>query len=319
MRPPRVARRPPVGPPPSSSDTAARPQAAERRFALGAEAMTRSSGGALPIAGVSLLTVAMLGLAVIAGAATPSDSARVDGLALDIPPAYLAAYQAASDRFALGADGWSYLAAIGEVETDHGRSSAPGVLSGQNTNGCCAGPMQIHNGFGSGAGTWDAYAVDGNGDGRLDIYAAADAVATAARYLQANGAPANWRAALFAYNHAGWYVDEVIARATRYRAAAPGPATPGAYTWLAALPSFPGERCDARIVGEVEQLSHVYGLRVTDCFGGFPHASGGEHPLGLAVDWVPVDGDWRRTERLARAAGWRPACAASGCPGGPFR
>ena len=79
--------------------------------------MTRSGGAALPIAGVSLLTLAMLGVAVIAGAATPSDSARADGLALDIPPAYLAAYQAASDRFALGADGWSYLAAIGKVET----------------------------------------------------------------------------------------------------------------------------------------------------------------------------------------------------------
>ena len=58
--------------------------------------MTRSSGAALPMAGVSLLTLAMLGVAVIAGAASPSDSARADGLALDIPPAYLAAYQAAS-------------------------------------------------------------------------------------------------------------------------------------------------------------------------------------------------------------------------------
>ena len=104
----------------------------------------------------------MLGVAVIAGAATPSDSVRSDGLTLDIPPAYLAAYHAAADRFELGAEGWSYLAAIGEVETDHGRSSAPGVRSGQNTHGCCAGPMQIHNGYGSGGGTWGRFKVDGD-------------------------------------------------------------------------------------------------------------------------------------------------------------
>ena len=64
----------------------------------------------------------------------------------------------------------------------------------------------------------------------------------------------------------------------------------------------------------------THGIVVNDCFGGGPHAVGGEHPLGLAVDVSPRDGDWSRTERLARAAGWLPACAASGCGGrGPLR
>ena len=80
--------------------------------------MTRPGGAALPIAGVSLLTLAMLGVAVIAGAATPSDSARVDGLALDIPPAYLAAYQAGRRSLqARRQTAGRYLAAIGEVES----------------------------------------------------------------------------------------------------------------------------------------------------------------------------------------------------------
>lgn len=127
----------------------------------------------------------------------PVDTGRVPG----IPPAYLAAYGQAAQRFELGPLGWSILAGIGEVESDHGRSTAPGVNSGQNFHGCCAGPMQIHNGFGTGAGTWGAYAVDGNADGRLDIYDIADAAPTAARYLRASGAPGDWTRAVFAYNH----------------------------------------------------------------------------------------------------------------------
>ena len=76
----------------------------------------------------------------------------VDG----IPTAYLAAYERAADRFGLGPEGCSMLAGIGSVESDHGRSTQPGVRSGQNFHGCCAGPMQIHNGFGAGTATWGA-------------------------------------------------------------------------------------------------------------------------------------------------------------------
>jgi hypothetical protein len=265
-----------------------------------------------------LIGAACFGAAVL-GAAVARGGDRAAPLGVgDIPAEYLAAYRAAAARSELGSDGWSYLAAIGEVESDHGRSSAPGVHSGQNSYGCCAGPMQIDNGAGSGGGTWAAYATDGDHDGRADIYSAADATATAARYLRMSGAPADWRRAIFAYNHADWYVQRVLERARSYRTLALR--TPVTTTWLARLPSFPGERCDARIVGEVERIAHAYGLLVTDCFGGGPHAAAGEHPLGLAVDWVPADGDWRRTLQLARDAGWRTSCAARGCPGaGPFR
>jgi hypothetical protein len=86
------------------------------------------------------------------------------------------------------------------------------------------------------------------------------------------------------------------------------------------LPGFPGERCDARIVPDVVALVRTFGIDVADCFGGEPHARNGEHPLGLAIDASPANGDWRRTELLARRFGWREACAAAGCPGvGPFR
>lgn len=267
---------------------------------------------------VGVLGVCCFGAAGLASAVIGSSDAPAPESVPDIPAEYLAAYRAASARFDLGVDGWSYLAAIGKLETDHGRSTLPGVHSGQNTNGCCAGPMQIHNGFGTGGGTWGAYATDGDGDGRKDIYAPADAIATAARYLRAIGAPPDWRAAVFAYNHADWYVRDVFEQAREYRDAVSVAPPPRRGVWLQELPSFPGERCDARIVPEVERLTRAFGLTVTDCFGA--HATYGEHPLGLAVDLVPVDGDWSRTMRLARAAGWRTTCASAGCPGvGPFR
>ena len=273
------------------------------------------------LAAAVVLTIA----AAILGAVSQDASGAAPGAASDIPSEYLAAYKTSAARFGLGADGWSYLAGVGKIESDHGRSSAPGVHRGQNFHGCCAGPMQIHTGFGSGGGTWGRFQTDGDGDGRLDIYGTEDAVATAARYLKASGAPADWRSALLAYNHSDQYVDEVMSQAAAYRLAAAAPAGQpialgGDGAWLAPVPGFPGEKCDRRIVPDVVLITRSYGLRLTDCFGGFPHETRGEHPLGLAADLVPSDGDWNRTLALARASGWSPSCAASGCTGhGPFR
>jgi hypothetical protein len=122
------------------------------------------------------------------GAESSDETAPSAQAVADIPAEFLRAYQGGADRFELGPLGWSILAAIGKVESDHGRSQAPGVRRGQNANGCCAGPMQIHNGFGSGGGTWGAFAVDGSGDGVADIYDPADAAFTAVRYLHTSGA-----------------------------------------------------------------------------------------------------------------------------------
>jgi hypothetical protein len=72
--------------------------------------------------------------------------------------------------------------------------------------------------------TWDAYGVDGNGDGRRSPYDPADAIPAAARFLREAGAPRDYRAALFAYNHADWYVADVLAKAAVYRGA-PRPGT----------------------------------------------------------------------------------------------
>jgi hypothetical protein len=273
------------------------------------------------------LGLALIGAAIAAGvfgAIAGGSAAEAPSAIADIPAEYLVAYENSARRFELGSDGWSYLAGIGKVESDHGRSTAAGVHAGQNAHGCCAGPMQIHNGFGSGGGTWGAFRTDGDGDGRRDIYDPADAIATAARYLRTSGAPADWDAAIFAFNHSTAYVGDVERYAEIYRKEAATsdqtqPAAADGGAWLAPVPGFPGEQCDRRIVTDVVLLARGYGLTLTDCFG-TGHELHGEHPLGLATDLVPADGDWSRTLGLARAAGWSPSCAAAGCPGrGPFR
>ncbi|MFC7731163.1 lytic transglycosylase domain-containing protein [Actinomadura keratinilytica] len=123
-----------------------------------------------------------------------------------IPRNYLRLYQQAGQKYGIP---WNVLAGIGKVETDHGRSNLPGVKSGENSAGA-GGPMQFLQ------STWNAYGVDGNGDGRKDRYDPEDAIPGAANYLKASGAPEDMRKAIFAYNHADWYVDDVLEWADKY-------------------------------------------------------------------------------------------------------
>jgi hypothetical protein len=137
----------------------------------------------------------------------------------DIPGNYLKLYVEAGKKYGID---WSILAGIGSVETNHGRLDAPGVTSGQNFHGCCAGPMQFHNDYGSGGGTWGEYGVDGNKDGKKDIYDPRDAIPSAGNYMRASGGADNVDKAIFAYNHASWYVSDVKSKAAKYRGAAGG-------------------------------------------------------------------------------------------------
>src|SRR4051812_36879493 len=102
---------------------------------------------------VVILSV-LIGQGTCAGAAAE----RAPGTAAQraIPARYLATYRRAGRRYEVP---WPILAAIGSIETDHGRSHAPGVRSGLNRYGCCAGPMQFNLRDGP-PSTWDRYGVD---------------------------------------------------------------------------------------------------------------------------------------------------------------
>jgi len=114
-----------------------------------------------------------------------------------VPPFLLPIYQAAGIQYGVR---WEILAAINEIETDYGR----------NLNVSTAGAMGWMQFM---PATWEAYGVDANGDGRKDPYNPVDAIFAAARYLKAAGAERDLAAAIFAYNHADWYVTSVLKRA----------------------------------------------------------------------------------------------------------
>ncbi|HWI08275.1 MAG TPA: lytic murein transglycosylase, partial [Solirubrobacteraceae bacterium] len=114
-----------------------------------------------------------------------------------IPPFLLSIYQAAGIQYGIR---WEVLAAINEIETDYGR----------NLNVSSAGAMGWMQFIPS---SWKAFGVDANSDGKKDPYNPFDAIFAAARYLKAAGADTDLRKAIFAYNHADWYVDSVLMRA----------------------------------------------------------------------------------------------------------
>ena len=123
--------------------------------------------------------------------------------ALPIPPDIHALYVAAAEKFDLP---WTLLAGIGMAETAHGRIRATSSAGAQ-------GLMQFM------PATWDIYGVDGNGDGRADILNDADSTMSAANYLTGTGVHNGTdgvRDALFAYNRAHWYVNDVLHYAQAY-------------------------------------------------------------------------------------------------------
>ncbi len=92
---------------------------------------------------------------------------------------------------------WQVLAAINKIESNFGRNMGPSSAG-------AVGWMQFM------PDTWLRWGTDANGDGTADPWAPEDAVYAAARYLAAAGGLIDVPRAIFAYNHAQWYVDDVL-------------------------------------------------------------------------------------------------------------
>ena len=120
-----------------------------------------------------------------------------------MPPVLIPIYQRAAATYGLGPQGPAVLAGINEIET----------AFGSNLNISSAGAMGWMQFIPS---SWEAYGVDANGDGVSDPYNPEDAIFAAANYLSAAGMPADTYNAIYAYNHADWYVEEVLANAACY-------------------------------------------------------------------------------------------------------
>jgi NlpC/P60 family/Transglycosylase SLT domain len=149
--------------------------------------------GGLCLACLITLAFAVSSLTSFAGVAAPGQ-AVVGAHASEIPPDQLAVMQQAGASCGLP---WQILAAVAKTESDFGRNMA-------TSSAGAIGYGQFE------PATWATY---GGGGNPYDYH---DALPAMARYLCASGAPSNIRAALFAYNHAGWYIDQVLGVAIRY-------------------------------------------------------------------------------------------------------
>ena len=160
------------------------------------------------------------------------------------------------------------------------------------------------------------YGVDGNGDGRRSPYDPADAIPAAARYLQRRRRPGDYRRAIFAYNHADWYVADVLAKADAYRGAATsrGAGSPAETATVAraaaptrgscsrpasaptCAPAASTRGCSPRSPGSAARHTVVVTALRAD------HYPGTNHEAGRAMDIGAVDGEICRGTRTGRCA-----------------
>ena len=118
----------------------------------------------------------------------------------EIPPFLLPIYQACGTEYGIP---WEVLASINKIETNFGTNMGPSSAGAM-------GWMQFL------PSSWEAFGLDANGDGRKDPYNPVDAICAAAHYLKLSGGSSDLYKAIFSYNHADWYVQEVLGYARAY-------------------------------------------------------------------------------------------------------
>ncbi|HKH64687.1 MAG TPA: lytic murein transglycosylase [Solirubrobacterales bacterium] len=174
-------------PPPSGGVNAGDGDTAEPEEAEPTEAASETGATPAPAAGAFAIP------------SLPASSCAISG----VPPVLIPIYQRASEQYGLGPQGPAILAGINAIETGFGQNLGPSYAGAE-------GWMQFM------PETWAMYGVDANGDGVKDPNNPEDAIFAAARYLSAAGMPGDVWGAIFAYNHADWYVEDVLANAGCY-------------------------------------------------------------------------------------------------------
>jgi cell wall-associated NlpC family hydrolase len=287
-------------------------------MALGAKALIAAAPVLLVVLVLITAVIAVIGAASGASASEGAGGGCIGGLGggaapveLKGPPKNLIPiYQAASTAAGLNPEGPAVLAGINRVETDFGQD--------MNTSSAGAiGWMQFE------PSTWAEYGDGGN------AYDAHDAIFAAARLLKANGAPGNWYKAIFGYNHADWYVEEVEKYAHEYAAEVPAdPSVGGKESPESAEVTSPQEVVPVSACGpETGELSTVAGEKVKLLPNGLaaapagapqqvkqmiaagnqiamlPYVWGGHHALGSATNGYDCSS---ATSYLLNAAGLLP-------------
>ena len=140
---------------------------------------------------------------------------------------------------------WSVLAAINKVESNFGRNMGPSSAG-------AIGWMQFM------PSTWLRWGTDADANGVADPWNPVDAIYSAARYLAASGASTDIRQAVFSYNHAWWYVNDVMQLAQLYGSSdgVPAEAQPAADQTVFALDRLQAQLDDA--TAAVTRASDAY-------------------------------------------------------------
>lgn len=191
------------------------------------------------LAAFVLLVGSLIGLAAVLGSAPGCGGEVAAPLSREVPKKLVPLYDEAAAEYKLGPKGPAVLAAINFVETGFGINMA---TSSAGANGWMAFLPS----------TWEEWGVDGDHDGDKDPYSAADGIFSAANYLHDSGAPGDWWEAIFAYNHAGWYVEKVL-HYTRQFGAADGAESVAPVGCAAAAPN----EAVAKMLAEAERLSQL--------------------------------------------------------------
>jgi transglycosylase-like protein with SLT domain/peptidase M23-like protein len=118
----------------------------------------------------------------------------------EIPPFLLPIYQACGTEYGIP---WEVLASINKIESGFGTNMGPSSAG-------AIGWMQFL------PSSWEAFGLDANGDGKKDPYNPVDAICAAAHYLKLSGGDHDLYQAIYSYNHADWYAQEVLGYARAY-------------------------------------------------------------------------------------------------------
>ncbi|ANY05750.1 lytic transglycosylase domain-containing protein [Pseudonocardia sp. HH130630-07] len=269
----------------------------------------------LGAAGTLLVVVVVFIGATVAAVSTaiPGSSTGISGEATtDIPAPMLDLYRRAASTCP-GLD-WSVLAAVGKVETDHGRSPLPGVASGENPAGA-GGPMQFL------APTFAAVIAEfpppPGGSTPPSRYDPHDAIYTAAAYLCDSGAragpdePGNIEKALWAYNHSDAYVADVLDQAHRYATTPPTAPAVGGQAATVPDPSGTGGLITPTLANLYAELDRAGALTGgVSCWDEHPQNPTSDHPLGKACDVFVSPSDPGEVTRGWQLAHWLTSNAA---------
>lgn len=262
---------------------------------------TATTLGAL-VAVIVLIAGAVGGIIAAVFGSSDNSSAASQAALDDIPREYLALYQHAAD-LCPGLD-WTVLAAIGKIESDHGRSTLPGVHDSHNgvlgPRDGARGPLQFLT------DTWNGVRAR-HPDVGPNVYNPEHAVPAAAHYLCDSGARhgRDLKGALWQYNHADWYVRDVLHQAGEYRAQE-APRT-GATDWAPQQATSDDPTSNGKLTPRMSALLRdiqVYGPSGDSitCVADRPSNPASDHPAGRACD-VMFDPNSKR----AVAEGWKLA------------